>query len=77
MEQNSSYDIMGSIEKILNQKPNETDSNTISGVSKKRRFMEIKKDNGNIKIVDLKPLSVNRTNPGCQISIMDISDSEY
>jgi len=56
---------MGSIEKILNQKPNETDSNTISGVSKKRRFMEIKKDNGNIKLIDLKPLSVNRTNPGC------------
>ena len=66
MEQNSSYDILGTIDKILNHhKPNETDSNTISGVSKKKRFMEIKKDNGNIKLIDLKPVSVNRTNPGC------------
>jgi len=60
MNPDTSYNIKGSIERLL--KPNETESNTISGVSKKKRYMEIKKA-GHIKLIDLKPLSVNRTNP--------------
>lgn len=80
--------MLGSIENIFKLKQNERDSMTISrfalhvglassfyGVSKKRRYMEIKRDNGNIKLIDLKPFSVNRTNPGCQKSIMDNTDS--